>query len=72
MRTGSIAAHLIVLGATLANAQPKSSGNLVIAQQGYLFAGGTYSDGKNGRVMSGQLYAEFQIPAAAPTPGRSS
>jgi pimeloyl-ACP methyl ester carboxylesterase len=62
MRTSSVFL-VIVLGATLTTAQPKPSGNLVIAQQGYLFTGGTYSDGKNGRVMSGQLYAEFQIPA---------
>ena len=33
---------------------------LVIARQGYLFAGGTYLESK---AMSGQLYAEFQIPA---------
>src|SRR5215472_15215584 len=61
--TAGNSAFMIVLGATLTTAQPKPSGNLVIAQQGYLFTGGTYSDGKNGRVMSGQLYAEFQIPA---------
>jgi pimeloyl-ACP methyl ester carboxylesterase len=54
---------LVALGAALAAAQPKPPGNLVIARQGYVFAGGTYSDGKNGRVMSGQLYAEFQVPA---------
>jgi hypothetical protein len=62
MRAGSTAL-LTVLMAALSTAQPKPPRNLVIAQQGYLFAGGTYSDGKNGRIMSGQLYAEFQIPA---------
>jgi pimeloyl-ACP methyl ester carboxylesterase len=36
---------------------------LSIARQGYLFAGGKYSTVNNQRVMSGQLYAEFQIPA---------
>jgi pimeloyl-ACP methyl ester carboxylesterase len=36
---------------------------LVIAQQGYLFAGGKYSDSNGPQPMSGQLYAEFQIPA---------
>src|SRR5580658_9499319 len=53
---------LIALGAAFAAAQPKPPGNLVIARQGYVCAGGTYSDGRNGRVMSGQLYAEYQIP----------
>jgi len=36
---------------------------LSIARQGYLFAGGKYSATPNGQAMSGQLYAEFQIPA---------
>jgi hypothetical protein len=62
MRAGSTPL-LTVLIAALSTAQPKPPGNLVIAQQGYLFAGGTYSDGKNGRIMSGQLYAEIRIPA---------
>jgi pimeloyl-ACP methyl ester carboxylesterase len=35
---------------------------LQIARQGYLFVGGKYSPSSNGQVMSGQLYAEFQIP----------
>jgi pimeloyl-ACP methyl ester carboxylesterase len=33
-----------------------------VAKQGYLFAGGKYSAVKGSRVMSGQIYAEFQIP----------
>ena len=36
---------------------------LSIAQQGYFFAGGKYSTINGHQVMSGQLYAEFQIPA---------
>jgi pimeloyl-ACP methyl ester carboxylesterase len=49
-----------VLGA--GSAQAAAASPLPIAKQGYLFAGGNYSvvDGK--RVMSGQLYAEYQIP----------
>ena len=35
---------------------------LEIAQEGYLFAGGKYSIVKDAQVMSGQIYAEFQIP----------
>ena len=46
-----------------ATAQETASGPLVIARQGYLFAGGTYSTVDEQQVMSGQLYAEFQIPA---------
>jgi pimeloyl-ACP methyl ester carboxylesterase len=36
---------------------------LSIARQGYLFAGGKYSTIGGRQVMSGQLYAEFQIPS---------
>ena len=36
---------------------------LSIARQGYVFAGGKYSTVNGQQVMSGQLYAEFQIPS---------
>jgi pimeloyl-ACP methyl ester carboxylesterase len=36
---------------------------LSIARQGYLFAGENYSSVDGRQVMSGQLYAEFQIPS---------
>ena len=35
---------------------------LEIAREGYLFAGGKYSTVNYAKVMSGQIYAEFQIP----------
>jgi pimeloyl-ACP methyl ester carboxylesterase len=35
---------------------------LEIAREGYVFAGGKYSTAKDVKVMSGQIYAEFQIP----------
>ena len=58
---------LVMLGIAAAAAalaaQAKRSEPLSIARQGYLFAGGKYSEANGRRVMSGQLYAEFQIPA---------
>jgi pimeloyl-ACP methyl ester carboxylesterase len=36
---------------------------LSLQREGYLFAGGKYSTVDGQQVMSGQLYAEFQIPA---------
>jgi pimeloyl-ACP methyl ester carboxylesterase len=36
---------------------------LEIAREGYVFAGGKYSTVQDAKVMSGQIYAEFQIPA---------
>jgi pimeloyl-ACP methyl ester carboxylesterase len=35
-----------------------------IAEQGYFFVGGHYEDHADGRFLTGQMYVEFQIPAA--------
>lgn len=43
--------------------QTKSSEPLSIQREGYLFAGGKYSTVGGRQVMSGQIYAEFQIPS---------
>ena len=43
--------------------QDKSAAPLSIARQGYLFAGGKYSDVDGKKSVNGQLYAEFQIPS---------
>ena len=52
------------VGATVSVlAQAKPPEPLSIARQGYLFAGGKYSTVNGRQVMSGQLYAEFQIPS---------
>ena len=48
-------AHVII--------QAQSPSPLSIARQGYLFAGGAYTSVKDRQVMSGQMYAEFQIPS---------
>lgn len=45
---------------------------LTIAQQGWLFAGGHIDDSLPGHPTVGQLYAEYQIPAAQHTPTPSS
>src|SRR6476646_357656 len=47
----------------MVTAQSRPAEPLSIARQGYLFAGGKYSTVNGRQVMSGQLYAEFQIPA---------
>ena len=39
------------------------SSALAIAREGYIFAGGKYSSANGPEMMSGQIYAEFQIPA---------
>src|SRR5580700_4267446 len=65
------AARLLVPGAMLlvtavavhAVAGAGDRGPLSIARQGYLFAGGKYTTVNGRQVMSGQMYAEFQIPS---------
>jgi pimeloyl-ACP methyl ester carboxylesterase len=55
---------VLSLGATAGvAAQATHSEPLSIARQGYVFAGGKYSTVNGRQVMSGQLYAEFQIPS---------
>jgi pimeloyl-ACP methyl ester carboxylesterase len=58
---GKIAAltALLVAGPAFAASEPP----LEIASQGYLFAGGHYVDAPGGKVMAGQAYVEYQIPA---------
>src|SRR3954462_13825006 len=54
----------LVAGAiVMTTAQTRPAEPLSIARQGYLFAGGKYSTVNGRQVMSGQLSAEFQIPA---------
>jgi pimeloyl-ACP methyl ester carboxylesterase len=67
MKRQSITFPVLILALVMAQgrvtAQTKTPEALSIASQGYLFAGGQYSTGSNGQAMSGQLYAEFQIPS---------
>ena len=58
-----IALILTLFLTVVALAQTKKTAPLSIARQGYLFAGGKYSDGKGKKLITGQLYAEFQIPS---------
>ena len=44
-------------------AKEASSEPLILAQEGYLFAGGKYSLVQDRQQLAGQIYAEYQIPA---------
>jgi pimeloyl-ACP methyl ester carboxylesterase len=59
----SVALALVAGAVAATTAQTRPAEPLSIARQGYLFAGGKYSTVNGRQVMSGQLYAEFQIPA---------
>jgi pimeloyl-ACP methyl ester carboxylesterase len=60
----AILAALGVIGCIAAFAAPpaQAAGPLVIAKQGYLFAGGRIDPSIEGSPMVGQMYVEFQIP----------
>jgi pimeloyl-ACP methyl ester carboxylesterase len=67
-RIETLAAIAVVLALGDARVVPAQTPPLVIARQGYFFVGGTYFDAPDGRSMSGQMYVEFQIPAAQTHP----
>src|SRR5712671_5415742 len=55
-------AAIAVLACCAVPALGADSAMLEIASQGYLFAGGKYVDGADGKYMVGQAYVEYQIP----------
>ena len=63
MRLTAAVAGWLAVAASGAFAQNTTPPPLSIARQGYLFAGGKYSTVNGRRVLSGHLYAEFQIPS---------
>ena len=59
-----LSAIAVLIGTTKrATPQAKNPAPLSIQREGYLFAGGKYSTIGGRQVLSGQLYAEFQIPS---------
>jgi len=59
-----LCAIAVLIGTTKrATPQTKDPAPLSIQREGYLFAGGKYSAIGGRQVLSGQLYAEFQIPS---------
>jgi len=63
IRLVAAAAAWLGIAASALIAQNADAPPLSIKRQGYLFAGGTYSTVNGRRVLSGHLYAEFQIPS---------
>ena len=59
----AFAGALLMGGAESSAPQTKNPAALSIQREGYLFAGGKYSTVDGRQAMSGQIYAEFQIPS---------
>ena len=61
-RNRTLAPLAACLLASAVAADAAEPGALQIAKQGYLYAGGAYVDGSDGKTMRGQAYVEYQIP----------
>lgn len=59
----ALSVALLVTATAQVRTRPGNPEPLSIVRQGYMFAGVKYLPAENGQAMSGQLYAEFQIPA---------
>lgn len=59
----SVATSGLLFAQSQATSVAQRAAPLSIARQGYLFAGGKYSTADGRQIMSGQLYAEFQVPS---------
>src|SRR5262245_3431143 len=62
----SLATGMVGAAATVASAQDRSGSStpLSIESQGYFFSGGEYVETKDGQVMVGQMFVQYQIPAS--------
>src|SRR5437867_272341 len=62
-RQFALTVAFVLVSAGAATMLSQAQEPLSIAKQSYLFAGGKYTTVNNRQVMTGQLYAEFQIPS---------
>ncbi|HKA42168.1 MAG TPA: alpha/beta hydrolase [Burkholderiales bacterium] len=63
LRAAGAAAILAVAACNSMPAGERSrAGPMVVAEQGYFFIGGRYTKTKDGQIMTGQMYVQYQIP----------
>ena len=55
----ALAAALTLLGCASA---PSGGKAIALADQGYFFVGGNYTKTKDGQVMAGQMFVQYQVP----------
>jgi pimeloyl-ACP methyl ester carboxylesterase len=67
-RNRAIAVLAACLMASAFTGRAAEPGPLQIAKQGYIYAGGEYIDGSDGKYMQGQAYVEYQIPQTKTQP----
>ncbi len=54
--------RVLLIGGLLALQAHAADAPLAIAQQGYFFVAGKYSTAKDGQIMTGQMFVQYQIP----------
>ena len=57
------ATALLIAAVAACSHTPSSDRYPAIEKQGYFFSGGTYQPAKDGNVMVGQMFVQYQIPA---------
>ena len=67
-RVAALAAAMIVAGCAGTGEQSGAGGPLVIADQGYFHVGGHYTKTKDGQIMVGQMFVQYQIPQDRKSP----
>ncbi len=63
-RTDAVTSAKAKPAAARKQAPVKISGPVTIARQGYFFVNGKYESSKDGQIMVGQMFVQFQIPQA--------
>jgi pimeloyl-ACP methyl ester carboxylesterase len=58
----AVIATTFIATSAVGDERAEGVGPLTIAKQGYFFVGGKYVDEKNGQVMAGHAYVDYQIP----------
>ena len=61
---GAWGAETAKIKAVKQSAPVKLSGAVTIAKQGYFFVNGKYATSKDGQIMVGQMFVQFQVPQA--------
>jgi len=65
---GAVVLAIAIAGCAGTGGQPGTGGPLVIAEQGYFHVGGRYTKTKDGQVMVGQMFVQYQIPQERKSP----
>jgi pimeloyl-ACP methyl ester carboxylesterase len=61
-------AAVIVAGCAGTGGQSGAGGPVTIAEQGYFHVGGRYTKTKDGQIMTGQMFVQYQVPAERKSP----